>query len=321
MLTPGRKFDAGSGYRYGFNGKENDKDISSGAQDYGMRIYDARIGKFLSVDPITKQYPELTPYQFASNSPNESIDLDGLESLSAIKSGLTRQFEAQMRLVLAPPKAREIEILVWNPYRNQAQIGKASVVMENIAIARNNYNNAVASNITFGPFGALDYMLYPKGGGFAGAAVDNVVMSFGGISGETTVGVPNYKPIEVELTPVGVEINTKPNPTEIPIVVTIPKSRYPQSAQHIEDATAKGVEPSGVINRQNAKLQRAKNLTGIPTVKGKDRDEFPPAVVTPRNGVSVRHIDPSDNRGSGAHMRSQIDHLPNGAKICFRVTD
>jgi len=81
MLTPGRKFSAGSSYRYGFNSKENDKDISAGAQDYGMRISDARIGKFLSVDPLTKSYPWYTPYQFAGNKPISCIDLDGLEEL------------------------------------------------------------------------------------------------------------------------------------------------------------------------------------------------------------------------------------------------
>ncbi len=31
------------------------------------------------MDPITKEYPELTPYQFASNRPIDGIDLDGLE--------------------------------------------------------------------------------------------------------------------------------------------------------------------------------------------------------------------------------------------------
>lgn len=36
--------------------------------------------KFLSVDPLTKKYPELTPYQFASNTPIQAIDLDGLEA-------------------------------------------------------------------------------------------------------------------------------------------------------------------------------------------------------------------------------------------------
>lgn len=42
-------------YRYGFNGKENDNDvkgIEGSQQDYGMRIYDPRLGRFLSVDPV-----------------------------------------------------------------------------------------------------------------------------------------------------------------------------------------------------------------------------------------------------------------------------
>ncbi|BAV06167.1 YD repeat-containing protein [Filimonas lacunae] len=80
MLQPGRSYNAG-GYRYGFNGKENDNEVKGDGnqQDYGMRIYDPRIGKFLSVDPITKDYPELTPYQFASNRPIQGVDLDGGE--------------------------------------------------------------------------------------------------------------------------------------------------------------------------------------------------------------------------------------------------
>lgn len=44
-----------------------------------MRIYDPRLGKFLSVDPLAKGYPELTPFQFASNRPIQGIDLDGEE--------------------------------------------------------------------------------------------------------------------------------------------------------------------------------------------------------------------------------------------------
>jgi len=50
-------------------------------QDYGIRIFDPRIGKFLSEDPITKDYPELTPYQFAANRPIDGVDEDGLEWL------------------------------------------------------------------------------------------------------------------------------------------------------------------------------------------------------------------------------------------------
>jgi RHS repeat-associated protein len=82
MLMPGRQYTAGNSYRYGFNGKENDNEVKGeGAQqDYGMRIYDPRLGRFQSVDPITDEYPELTPYQFASNTPIQASDLDGLEA-------------------------------------------------------------------------------------------------------------------------------------------------------------------------------------------------------------------------------------------------
>ena len=68
---PGRKYNS-QNYRYGFNGKEKDQDGEFGSitnYDYGFRIYNPAIGKFLSVDPLTSSYPQLTPYQFASNTP------------------------------------------------------------------------------------------------------------------------------------------------------------------------------------------------------------------------------------------------------------
>jgi RHS repeat-associated protein len=81
MQMVGRTFNAVN-YRYGFNGKENDNEVKGGfgnQQDYGMRIYDPRLGRFLSVDPLTRGYPMLTPYQFASGNPIAGIDEDGLE--------------------------------------------------------------------------------------------------------------------------------------------------------------------------------------------------------------------------------------------------
>ena len=64
-------------YRYGFNGKETDNE--TGLQDYGFRIYNPSYGKFLSVDPLHREYPFYTPYQFAGNMPICAADLDGLE--------------------------------------------------------------------------------------------------------------------------------------------------------------------------------------------------------------------------------------------------
>jgi len=69
-------------YRYGFNGKENDKE--TGEQDYGMRIYDPRGSIFLSIDPISYKYPFYSPYIFAGNSPIQAVDLDGREPKSVV---------------------------------------------------------------------------------------------------------------------------------------------------------------------------------------------------------------------------------------------
>ena len=74
---PGRTYSSGS-YRYGFNGKEKDDEFHDN-YDYGMRIYDPRLGKFLTVDPLFFRFPYYTPYQFAGNKPIYAIDLDGTE--------------------------------------------------------------------------------------------------------------------------------------------------------------------------------------------------------------------------------------------------
>jgi RHS repeat-associated protein len=75
MQLPGRSFSSGSKYRYGFNGKENDKDAGEGIQDYGMRIYDCRLGRWYSTDNVEKA--TLSPYQFSDNNPLNMIDPDG----------------------------------------------------------------------------------------------------------------------------------------------------------------------------------------------------------------------------------------------------
>lgn len=90
---PGMNFNAStaSSYRYGFNGKENDNEVKGLANqiDYGMRGYDPRAGRFASVDPISREYPELTPYQFDGNSPITFTDQDGQEMIYTLSDGRT----------------------------------------------------------------------------------------------------------------------------------------------------------------------------------------------------------------------------------------
>ncbi len=66
---PNRKYTVNSSYRYGFNGKENDKDISEGSLDFGARIYDGRLGRWMSVDRFAKAYSSNSPYSYSLNNP------------------------------------------------------------------------------------------------------------------------------------------------------------------------------------------------------------------------------------------------------------
>ena len=69
-------------YRYGFNRKELDVEgIGGGSStyDYGFRVYSPLIGKFLSVDPLHKEYPFYSSYHFGGGNPIKFIDRDGLE--------------------------------------------------------------------------------------------------------------------------------------------------------------------------------------------------------------------------------------------------
>ncbi len=95
-------------YRYGYNGKENDNEVKgeSNQQDYGFRVYDPRVGRFLSVDPLTQDYPMLTPYQYASNRPIDGVDLDGKEwSKSTRYNHIIDEFEVTLKLKIQVIKA------------------------------------------------------------------------------------------------------------------------------------------------------------------------------------------------------------------------
>ena len=45
--------------------------------DFGARVYDARVGRWLSRDPLEGKYTSFSPYIFVANSPLITIDPNG----------------------------------------------------------------------------------------------------------------------------------------------------------------------------------------------------------------------------------------------------
>jgi RHS repeat-associated protein len=78
VLLQNRNF-TGEKYRYGFQRQEKDDEWSgaNNSYDFGARIYDPRLGRWLSVDPKFREDPEFSPYCFAYYSPLLFHDPDG----------------------------------------------------------------------------------------------------------------------------------------------------------------------------------------------------------------------------------------------------
>ena len=85
MSMPGRISILAGPHRYGFAGKEHDDEIrgSYNSYDFGARMYDPRLGRWLSIDPLTEKYPSHTPYNYVNNNPLNHIDPDGNEVMMA----------------------------------------------------------------------------------------------------------------------------------------------------------------------------------------------------------------------------------------------
>jgi len=78
---PARTFQPS--YKWGFNGKENDRELLTGGriQDYGFRGYRPDLGRFFAVDPLASKYPEWSPYAAMGNNPISMFDADGREPI------------------------------------------------------------------------------------------------------------------------------------------------------------------------------------------------------------------------------------------------
>lgn len=70
--------------RYRYVGKELDGE--SGLYYYGARYYAAWVGRFVSVDPLAKEYAQLTPYNYAANDPIGDLDVDGMQNTQTAKT-------------------------------------------------------------------------------------------------------------------------------------------------------------------------------------------------------------------------------------------
>jgi len=63
---------------YLYNGKELQEDFNLNWHDYGARFYDAQIGRWHVIDPMTESYYSMSPYNYVANDTISTIDPNGM---------------------------------------------------------------------------------------------------------------------------------------------------------------------------------------------------------------------------------------------------
>jgi RHS repeat-associated protein len=63
--------------KFKYNGKELQDDLDLDWYDYGARMYDASIGRFMVTDRFSEKYYDFSPYQYGANNPVLYVDVNG----------------------------------------------------------------------------------------------------------------------------------------------------------------------------------------------------------------------------------------------------
>lgn len=108
MLMPERQL-TDTAYGYGFHGFEADHELKGAGNAYStaFRLYDPRVGRWLSPDPVLKEHE--SPYAAFSNAPMNFMDSDGLDTISMHQFRL-RALEAIGNIATAVPDFAELSV-------------------------------------------------------------------------------------------------------------------------------------------------------------------------------------------------------------------
>ncbi len=114
---------------YTFSGKE--KDVETGYSYFGARYYDSDISVWLSVDPMSDDYPHISSYNYVEHNPQKYIDEEGENPIGALIGGLvgaaTEVFSQTMSNGLNNMANGQSFFKDWNKNMDWADVGITAI--------------------------------------------------------------------------------------------------------------------------------------------------------------------------------------------------
>lgn len=149
-MMPGRKYSVGSGYRYGFNGKENNNEVYSGSNDYdyGDRIYNPRLGLWLSVDKLQAKHAGESPYLFVGGSPIVFVDPDGRDRIIYLTVTTSKgTFTVLTKHTdIGVYKKVMNKLYIWGQWENNLYDRTSTINIDLTKLASGKYNEVMTSS-------------------------------------------------------------------------------------------------------------------------------------------------------------------------------
>ncbi len=166
MIMPGRNFNS-SEYRFGFQGQEKDDELKGvgNSISFKYRIHDPRLGRFLSIDPLYKEYSFQSPYVFSQNRVIDCIELEGLEAWP-VKREWTRKDETKFEVFVAERIVEMQENNVINDCADlpvQLLTEYASKEGLDVSFTRTDGTKILASDKAYKDIGSNKFMQLVKG--------------------------------------------------------------------------------------------------------------------------------------------------------------
>ncbi len=163
-------------YRHGFNGKEKDDEVSGAGNciAFEARIYDSRLGRFFSGDPLEAEYPWQSTYVFAHNSPISLLDWMGMGDPPAEEA---KSSNTKTHVVVEGDYVWKIAKSQLGPDASNKQIAN----LQNLIIKTNNLNATgdvvIGQKLSIPEIGSQNA---PTSNGFVGPRLPDGSTSTGG---------------------------------------------------------------------------------------------------------------------------------------------